>query len=166
MPESVLLHPRTSAALDRPRVVRPGLPSNRTHDALDSQEFVLMERACRPHGGLMRGDELARLLRSREHQPISLLARWIVGREVISFDWQANTLLPLFQFDLASTSVRPVVADVLRELTDVFDDSDLALWFAVPNVWLDDHAPVDVLDRDPRCLLDAARADRFIARGN
>ena len=101
----------------------------------------------------------------RSWQPISLLARWIVGREVISFDWQSTTMLPLFQFDLSSMTMRQSVTELLHELTEVFDDWDLALWFAQPNSWLDQQAPVALLNLDPKGVLDAARADRFIARG-
>jgi hypothetical protein len=32
-------------------------------------------------------------------KPISLVARWIISRTVISFGWRSQTLLPLFQFD-------------------------------------------------------------------
>jgi hypothetical protein len=35
----------------------------------------------------------------------------------------------------------------------------------LPNAWLGDNAPVDALEQDPLSLLQAARADRFIARG-
>jgi len=35
----------------------------------------------------------------------------------------------------------------------------------LPNTWLADDSPVDLLWLDPRAVLQAARADRFIARG-
>jgi hypothetical protein len=166
MTEPILLQPRVEDVQRRPRLLQPWVAPVSTQDRLEVQQFVLMERAFRPGGGLVGGDELARLLRSRFWQPISVLARWIVGREVVSFEWQSNTMLPLFQFDLSTMTVRPRVADVLREITDVFDDWEVALWFAQPNAWLDDHAPVAVLELDSQAVLDAARADRFIARGN
>ena len=71
----------------------------------------------------------------------------------------------LFQFDLSDMSLRSSVTGILLELTDVFDDLALALWFAEPNAWLADLPPVEVLPSDPASVLDAARADRFIARG-
>jgi hypothetical protein len=116
-------------------------------------------------GGLASGDELTLLLRRRTSQPISMLARWIAERRVVSFGWQGEYLLPMFQFDPASMGVRRPVSAVLDEFDDTFEDWDLTSWFALPNNWLGDEAPVDILPRDPHVVLQAARADRFIARG-
>lgn len=131
---------------------------------LEHRQYALMQRAFRESGGLVGGDELARWMRCRHRQPVSRLARWIVDRAVISFEWQGNTVLPLFQFDLSSLTLRPRVDIVVRELRAVFDGWELALWFARPNAWLECHAPIEKLDLDPDAVFDAARADRFIAR--
>jgi acyl-CoA synthetase (AMP-forming)/AMP-acid ligase II len=124
-----------------------------------------MSRTYERAGGLASGDEVTLLLRKRTSQPISLLARWIAGRRVVSFAWKGQFMLPLFQFELAYMSVRAPVSAVLDELAGVFDDGELAAWFALPNAWLQDAAPVDVLDVDHAALLNAARADRYVARG-
>lgn len=116
-------------------------------------------------GGLVSGDQLTLLLRRRTSQPISMLARWIVDRRAVSFAWQGDHLLPMFQFDQADLTVRRPVSAVLDEFDGTFDDWELATWFALPNAWLGDEAPVDMLERDAQAVLDAARADRFIARG-
>ncbi len=80
-------------------------------------------------------------------------------------EWRSQTLLPLFQFDLPSARLRAPVAAAVRELSDVFDDWDLAHWFAQPNVWLGNAAPATLVDAHAGAVLAAARADRFIARG-
>jgi hypothetical protein len=121
--------------------------------------------AFRRTGGLVSGDELTFRLRGRTSQPISMLARWIVERRVVSFGWQGEYLLPMFQFDQADMGVRRSVSAVLDEFEDTFDDWELASWFALPNGWLGDDAPVDMLLRDPQAVLQAARANRFVARG-
>jgi hypothetical protein len=121
--------------------------------------------AFRRTGGLVSGDELTFLLRGRTSQPISMLARWIVDRRVVSFGWHGQYLVPMFQFDRADMTVRRHVSTILDEFEGTFDDWDLATWFALPNAWLGDDAPVDVLPLDPHAVLQAARADRFIARG-
>ena len=72
--------------------------------------------ASRHDGGVATGDEVAGLMQKHWDQAVSTVARWIVGRSVLSFTWQSQTLLPLFQFDLASMSLRPCVTAVLREL--------------------------------------------------
>jgi hypothetical protein len=124
-----------------------------------------MERGFRSTGGLLGGDELATLLRETSGQPVSVLARWIVAREAVSFEWHGQTLLPLFQFERFNLSLRSGVSRVVRELADVFDNWEMALWFAQPNAWLGDSAPADLVGIDARAVFDAARADRFVAVG-
>ncbi len=129
------------------------------------REFLVMSRAFAPTDGIATADEVERLVRRHWEQPISMLARWIVSREVISFKWRARTLLPLFQFDVPTMTLRGGVPAILRELTSVFDSWELALWFAQANAWLGDRTPVDCLRFDVASVIDAARADRFIAAG-
>jgi len=126
------------------------------HDVLETY------RRC---GGIATGNEIAALVRPHRDQAVSTVARWIVSRDVLSFDWRMQPLLPLFQFDLARMLPRKCVSEVLAELVDVFDNWDLARWFAEPNAWLGDRAPADLVTACPRDVLDAARADRFVTRG-
>jgi hypothetical protein len=131
----------------------------------DFAAFSALASAYRRCGGLACGDELLRLAGSRIPQPISALARRIVSREVISLSWQSVVLLPMFQFELPTMSLREGPRRVLLELDGVFDDWELARWFVEPNCWLADAAPIDRIDNDLPGVLQAARADRFIARG-
>ena len=116
-------------------------------------------------GGLVRSEQVLFLLRRRSSQALSLLARWIVDQCVVTFEWQGDRLVPMFQFDLADMSIRPEAAAVLVELAGTFDDWELARWFAEPNAWLQGRTPADALQADSQAVLDAARADRFVARG-
>ena len=59
----------------------------------------------------------------------------------------------------------PVVRDVLCELTGVFDDWEIASWIARPNALLRNERPVDLVSIDDEGLVQAARTDRFVARG-
>jgi hypothetical protein len=116
--------------------------------------------------GIFFGDDLALLMRTQEAQPISRLARAIVAREVLAFDWRSSIVLPRFQFDTGPMAVRPGVAAALRELAPVLDDVELALWFVQENAWLEGARPIDVVDRGGGAALrHAARADRFVATG-
>jgi len=116
-------------------------------------------------GGLLTGDDLALLLRPSIDQPISRVAQWIARRQVVNFAWHTQFLLPVFQFEAVSLQPRPRVAEVIGELKNVYDDWELAAWFAAPNAWLDDDAPAKVITTNPVAVLRAARADRFVARG-
>jgi hypothetical protein len=148
------------------RGARPGvpLPSVRYRQPPAAPEHLAMLDAYRRKGGLVSCDEAAMLLRRHHDQPISVLARWIVARKLVSFVWQSETLVPLFQFELADMSLRAAASDVVAELAGAFDDLELAAWFTRPNCWLGNAAPVDTIEADAPAVLQAARADRYIAR--
>jgi len=144
------------------RLRAPAQPSWRSEgDARAGEVFAAFART----GGLASCGEVTGMLRRRTSQPVSMLGRWIVDHRVVSFAWRGELVLPMFQFDPADMGVSPAVGAVLDELDGTFDDWDLATWFALPNAWLGDVAPVDAIDRDPDAVRHAARADRFIARG-
>jgi hypothetical protein len=73
--------------------------------------------------------------------------------------------LPLFQFDPHTMSIRDEVLAVTAELRHVFDEWDIASWFVECNSWLGNRTPVVVVRENPTEVLEAARADRFIAAG-
>ena len=146
--------------------VRTDLAWSGRTDSQESQVVMRLLDAFSDIGGVVNGDALASLLRGGTEQPISLLARWIVQREVISFSWHSQTLLPLFQFDLETLQVRPGVPEVIAELREAFDDVELADWFARPNSWLQGSTPANRFGSDLPAVLQAARADRYVALGN
>lgn len=157
--------PDARALVARQDVSRPRAARERTPGRLAEHQYLAMARGYAPSGGIAGCDEMVGLLRCCFDQPISVLARWIVGRAVVCFEWRATTVLPIFQFDISDMTIRPQVSEVLRELRDTFDDREVAQWFALPNDWLGGRAPVDMLRTDPAAVLDTARADRYIARG-
>jgi hypothetical protein len=124
-----------------------------------------LPEAFRSSGGVVSTDALIMMLRRRSDQPISLLARWLVNRDVISFKSNGQTLLPTFQFDCLHGAVRPGVLGALAELRSAFDDDEIAAWFAQPNSSLFGDSPVNLIDKDPAAVLEAARIDRFVAMG-
>lgn len=130
-----------------------------------SAGFVAMLAAYRDTGGTARADDLARLLQDRQHGGYVSLARLLAHGKVFSFEWRGSRWVPMFQFDLDDLSLRPGPQQVLAELNGEFDDWGLAAWFTQPNSWLDDQRPVDVIDVDLKSVVEAARADRFIAAG-
>jgi hypothetical protein len=132
---------------------------------VEDVQYAWMHDTFVRNGGLAHEDALVQRLRRAHDQPISMLAHWIVDRTIVSFRWRCRTLVPMFQFDDTRTTPRAAARDVVRELVDVFDDWELCLWFAQPNTWLDGARPVERVLRDPRAVHEAARADRFIARG-
>ncbi|MDH6170756.1 hypothetical protein M2282_005934 [Variovorax boronicumulans] len=133
--------------------------------AAQTHQYREMEHAFRATGGLVSSDDIVSLLMSRTDQPISRLARWIVNHDVISFQWQSRTLLPLFQFDLFTVTPHLSVTAVIRELIPALSDWETCLWFLAPNAWLGDTSPLDSILLDAPAVVDAARGERFLLRG-
>lgn len=147
------------------RTSRHGRPVVHWGRRAADRQFLTMEAAFNRTGGLSSADEVVRLARGLHDQPVSELARWIVDRSIVAFDWQGMTLLPMFQFDLATMDRQPGLVPVLAELRSAYDDWELASWFARPNPWLGGRTPAESLTAEPAAVLDAARADRFVAKG-
>ena len=119
----------------------------------------------RATGGLLSADFMAVLLRRHFDQPLSLLARWIVRREVLTVPTCGRNCLPMFQFDPVALAVRPAVRDAMTELRDVFDDTEMLAWFAESNLLLDGRSPAEAVLCHPAAVVQAARSDRFVATG-
>ena len=126
--------------------------------------FVEMLGAYRGGGGLAQADEVVALLERGGLAGIATLARWIVERRVIHFEWLQQTWLPWFQFKRADHQPAPVLQAVFAELGSVYDGWEMALWFARPNSALSGGAPLQLIDVDADSVLHAARADRYIAK--
>jgi len=137
----------------------------RDEEAAQSAESIHVAGALRVRGGMLPADEVALRMRPHYDQPISQLARWIVRRAIVVVPAKACTLVPLFQFDQMRMTVKVEVSAALAELVSVFDDLEVATWFVEPNRWLGGLAPVEGLRQGLVAMLQAARTDRFIARG-
>lgn len=134
-------------------------------DRQKNHQFVELLNAFRRSGGLARVPEVAARFQSYNVNDVSPLAAWVNRREVISFEWQSMLWLPLFQFNPVGLTLRAGLSSVLVELAGIYDDWDLANWFAQPNPWLADRAPADMLAVAAPQVLNAARAERFVEAG-
>jgi hypothetical protein len=113
------------------------------------------------HGGLASTDELVGLMRPYWRQPISILARWIVGRKVVSFMSRTQFVLPVFQFARPRMTPNEAVSDCSIELGDFMGVEAFAAWFVRPCEWLGRRMPVDLLSNDPDAVVDAAARTRL-----
>lgn len=127
--------------------------------------FVCLLNAFRCSGGLARVPEVAARFQTYGANDVSPLASWINKRQVISFEWQSKLWMPLFQFNPVGLTLRAGLRGILAELVEVYDDWELATWFAQANPWLEDRAPADMLVVAAPQVLNAARAERFVDTG-
>jgi hypothetical protein len=123
-------------------------------------QFVNLLNAFRESGGLARANEVASQFQQRSQQNISVLGGWLVKRQAIGFEWHSKLWIPLFQFNPSDMSLRPGLAGILSELVVVYNDWELASWFAKPNPWLSESLPADALVQAAPQVLWAARAER------
>ena len=116
----------------------------------------------RAFGGVAPSAEIAT---RRPLDGISRLARSIVLREVISYEWRGDHWLPRFQFEGSDLLVSEEAGILIAELSVALDDWELARWFVAPNAWLHHRTPLQTMREDFDHVHDAARILRF-ACGN
>jgi len=131
-----------------------------------NKRFVNLLNAFRESGGLARANEVAAQFQRRSEQDISVLGGWLLKRQAIAFEWHSKLWMPLFQFNPSDMSLRAGLAGILAELVVVYNDWDLASWFAKPNPWLSEALPADTLAVAAAQVLWAARAERSAVAAN
>lgn len=117
-------------------------------------------QAYRAGAGLVRGDDAVAQARHGDGIGVVQLARWIVRRRVLMFEWRSQTWLPCFQFHWPEIRLRDEPAPVFAALAPIYSSWEVARWFVQPHVALDQRLPVDVVPFDPAAVLAAACADR------
>lgn len=144
----------------RATVNRP-IPQARSRD----EQFICMLEAYRNTGGIARSDEINHWTRQYGGPDPVTLNQWIDARTVLCFEWNHARWMPWFQFHRHTLHPHPQLAPLLAELSAVFDPWETASWLALPSPWIRGRVPVDCLLTDLASVLDAARADRFVANG-
>lgn len=127
--------------------------------------FNFIQDRYRSSGGIANANELAYRQFGGKVGDMDALAKLILVGEIFSFEWQGNFWIPLFQFNPNELTSRHCVRQILGELTSVFDGWTLAIWFVQTNLWLEHKKPIDLLDSSLSSVLNAARADRYVAVG-
>lgn len=147
-----------------PRLVsvgRPLAPPLALPTASD-QQFMTMLKAYRHSGGLWRAPDVAARCQPHSGTDVHTLAGWVRHRQVVSFEWLSRIWLPVFQFQRADMGRQLGLAEVLSELADVYDNWQVANWFALPNHWLANTTPADRLSSASAEVLTAARAEQLM----
>lgn len=104
---------------------------------------------------LLTSADVARISGSSARNVSAKANRWKSERRVFSVNLGGVDHYPAFQFTVDG---EPVAA--MRELLDVFSglsDWQIALWFFMPDAWLHERAPMDIVQRDPQSVIAAAR---------
>lgn len=131
----------------------------------DELAFAALNLAYRARGGIARADDLGRLLADHGPGTFISMAKLFADEEIFGFEWRGSLWVPMFQFALGDLSMKPEPRRVRAELGEEFDGWTVSAWFVEPNVWLAQQRPIDLLETGLGAVLDAARADRFVAAG-
>ncbi len=119
----------------------------------------------RHSGGLARKQEVVSRFEAQGGPGLATVDQWIAQRDVICFDWKDDAWMPWFQFNRFELAPHRQLRPVFAELKPAFDAWEMGSWFVRPNGWLAGRIPVDILMSNLPAVLDAARADRYIANG-
>jgi hypothetical protein len=142
-----------------PRVRAKGLQAAQlTVSPRWEKEHLALASGYRSFGGVAPSAEIAT---RRPLDGISRLARSIVLREVISYEWRGDYWLPRFQFEGSDLLVSEEAGILIAELSVALDDWELARWFVAPNAWLHHRTPLQTMREDFDHVHDAARFLRF-----
>jgi hypothetical protein len=143
----------------------PRPPARAACSEASEAAFVALRDAYRAEGGLAGHAEIGRFAQARGRGGLAGLTRSIAAGLIFAFEWRRCVWLPMFQFEPDDHSIRLEVSRVLAEFAGEFDGWRLACWFVEPNGWLDGARPIDRLSSHPEEVIEAARADRFVAAG-
>jgi hypothetical protein len=132
---------------------------------LQDSLFIVLLNGFRSSGGLQRLSALRVTRRNTwSTDVIEALPARVTDRSVLGITWNHEAWVPDFQFDGYGATKQPAAA-VFLELTPSHDPWELATWFVTPSTWLQHVRPIDLLDLAPARVLEAARADRYVANG-
>ena len=104
---------------------------------------------------ILDADQVHALYGSKARNRSALAARWRSDKKIFGVQRSGRFLYPAFQFD-AQGRPRKAISKVLAALGDAVGGWQTALWFVTPNGWLDGEKPVDLLEREPHAVLNAA----------
>jgi len=127
------------------------------------RQFIALMAAYRPYRGISRLNWLSGGGRVRFDGLDSDVEALVSERQMLAFAWDDEMWIPMFQFDGSGAAVSQGPHRVIAEWGGVLDGWALAHWFVRPNSWLGLHMPIELINSGLPDVLEAARADRFVA---
>jgi hypothetical protein len=125
--------------------------------ARQAQRNAKARQALIDEFGLYDADEIADLSGSTASNRSATASRWLASMKIFAVAHRGARLYPSFQFGMDGRP-RRVIAEVLEVFEPYgLDGWETALWFTTASGWLDDQRPVDLLTREPKRVVEAAR---------
>jgi hypothetical protein len=112
--------------------------------------------------GLLRSEDLARAIHSAAGNVSLVASKWRRKGEIFAVNYGGKPGYFAFQFDPMTGRPKSVIAMIIRAFPPNTDGWRLALWLVSANPRLADRRPVDVLDRNPEHVIEAAKGENRI----
>jgi len=112
--------------------------------------------------GLLRSEDLARAIHSTAENVSLVASKWRRKGEVFAVNYGGKPGYLAFQFDPVTGRPKPVIARIIKVFPPNTDGWRLALWLASANQRLSNRRPVDLLDKNPEKVIEAARMENEV----
>lgn len=148
------------SALDRQELSEITLPESMAPELLGRYERA-RESAVKEFG-LLRSEDLARAIHSTAENVSLVASKWRRRGEIFAVNYGGKPGYFAFQFDPVTGRPKPVIAKLIEAFPPNTDGWRLALWLISANPRLANRRPIDVLDKDPDKMIEAAKAENRV----
>jgi len=101
-------------------------------------------------------EDVHQLSGSNATNKAALAGSWRTKKDIFGIENNNRQLYPAFQFDSTTGKPKPVIARILKALKNM-GPWQTAIWFTNPNPSLQRKRPIDLLDKDPTKVVNAAK---------
>jgi len=112
--------------------------------------------------GLLRSEDLARAIHSSAENVSLVASKWRRKGEIFAVNYGGKPGYFAFQFDPVTARPKPIIARIIEAFPPNTDGWRLALWLISANAQLGDRRPVDLLDKGPLPVIQAAKAENQV----
>jgi len=105
----------------------------------------------------LAAEDVHKFCKSTATNKAALAGAWRKKGLIFGIENNNRQLYPVFQFDSTTGKPKPVIARILKALGTNMGQWQTAIWFTTPNPSLQRHRPIDLLDKDPTRVVNAAK---------
>jgi hypothetical protein len=148
------------SAFESQEVPETALPQGMAPELLGRYERA-RENAVKEFG-LLRSEDLARAIHSTAENVSLVASKWRRKGEIFAVNYGGKPGYFAFQFDPMTGRPKPAIAKIIEAFPPDTDGWRLALWLTSVNPRLAGRRPVDVLDKDPDKVIEAAKGENRV----